>query len=133
MKVNFPDYEIITDIASGINFERPGLNKILEYSCQGLIEVLVISYKDRLCRVAYPLIKNIIQRYGGKIVVLNNKDHSPEEELIEDLVSITTVFSARMHGLRRYIPEIKKEGITNEIKTRTEEREYKNEESKDQS
>jgi predicted site-specific integrase-resolvase len=35
-------------------------------------------------------------------VVLNQEHWSPEEELVQDLLTITPVFSARLYGLRNY-------------------------------
>ena len=35
MKEKYPNYEIISDIGSGLNFERTGLNNILDISIKG--------------------------------------------------------------------------------------------------
>ena len=99
----FPDYEIISDIGSGINFNRLGLKRILDYAIKGHIDEVVVAYKDRLCRFGFDLIKYIIEKHSnGKIVVLNNPTHSPEEEVVTDVLSILNVFSARVNGLRKY-------------------------------
>jgi len=108
LKQQYPDYTSITDIGSGINFKRKGLKTILEQCDQGKVGEVVVSFKDRLCRFGFDLIKWFIERKGGKVVVLNNKETSPEEELTEDLLSIITVFSARIHGKRNYKVEIER-------------------------
>jgi len=64
--------------------------------------------KDRLARFGFEIIKHVVEFNGGSIVVLSDENDSPERELVEDLISITTVFSARIHGLRKYTDEIKK-------------------------
>lgn len=118
----FPNYEIITDIGSGINFKRKGLNKILELAKKGDIREVVVTHKDRLCRFGFELIEKIITEWSnGKIVVLNKEEMSPEQELSKDLISIITVFSSRLYGLRsnsikRQIKEAIKQdpGKTNE-------------------
>jgi predicted site-specific integrase-resolvase len=70
MKKRYPNYEIIKDIGSGINFNRPGLNKIIEWAIEGRIKKIVVVYKDRLTRYGYELIEKIIKKYsGGKIKV----------------------------------------------------------------
>lgn len=51
MTKQYPDFEIVSDVGSGINFNRPGLKKILDYAIQGTLDSLVVSYKDRLCRI----------------------------------------------------------------------------------
>jgi predicted site-specific integrase-resolvase len=43
MKNKYPKYEIIQDIGSGINFNRKGLVKIIDYAIEGKINKLVIA------------------------------------------------------------------------------------------
>ena len=35
-------------------------------------------------------------------MVVNNEELSPQEELVQDIVSILHVFSCRLYGLRKY-------------------------------
>ena len=98
---DYPDHKIITDIGSGLNFKRKGLNSILEHAQRGNVEEIVVTHKDRLCRFGFELIEKILQMCsGGKIVVLNQTNDSPQQELVNDLISIITVFSSRIYGLR---------------------------------
>ena len=107
MKNKYPNHIIIKDIASGLNFKRTGLKKILKYAINGELNELVIAYKDRLCRFGYELVEHIITEYSnGKITIINNVNMSPNEELTKDLVSIINVFSARINGLRKYKKKI---------------------------
>lgn len=110
LRERYPDYEYIKDIGSGLNFKRPGLKTVVEYAIRGEIEELVVAYRDRLARFGYDLLEHLIEKYScGKIVVLNNRQSSPQEELTDDLLSIITVFSARSNGLRKYRQSIKDE------------------------
>lgn len=110
LRGKYPEHELIKDIGSGINFKRKGLKTILEYAIKGQIEEVVVAYKDRLCRFGFDLIKWIIEEFSnGKIVVLNESNHSPEQELVTDVLSILNVFSARINGLRKYKTQIKEE------------------------
>lgn len=103
MKKKYPTYELIKDIGSGLNFKHKGLSKIIDYALIGEINELVIAYKDRLCRFGYELIEYIITKSSnGKIIVLNEQDLSPTEEMTKDLVSIINIFSSRINGLRKY-------------------------------
>jgi excisionase family DNA binding protein len=100
---NYPNYEIIRDIGSGINFKRKGFNSILDSAIKGNVQEVVVTHQDRLCRFGFELIQRIIeQQSNGKILVLNQEETSPEKELVNDLVSIITVFSSRLYGLRSH-------------------------------
>ena len=55
MKLNFPNYEIIYDIASGLNYNRKGLRLIINYAINNEINELIIAYKDRLTRFGFEL------------------------------------------------------------------------------
>ena len=103
MEKLYPDYEIIKDIGSGINFKRVGLLKLIDYAMENKLEEVVVAYKDRLCRFGFDLIEYIITTYSnGKIVIINDKNNSPEEEIVNDLVQIINVFSAKINGSRKY-------------------------------
>jgi predicted site-specific integrase-resolvase len=69
---------------------------------------LVVAYRDRLARFGYELIKQVIEKSSGKLVVLNEIALSPTEELTRDLLSIIQVFSCRRPGLRNYQKQIVK-------------------------
>jgi len=95
------DCTVITDIGSGLNFKRPGLNKILEKVVRGQVRKLYVSHKDRLCRFAFDLVDFICTRHGTEIVVAEDGDTKPAEcELAEDVLSIITVLGARLYGSR---------------------------------
>lgn len=102
MRKLFPTFRVISDVGSGVNFKRPGLQTILELIQQSNIKTIAISYKDRLCRIGFNLFKQLSELFGFEIIVVNNIETSPEQELVEDLLAITTSFSARIHGLRKY-------------------------------
>ena len=111
---NYPNHEIIRDIGSGINFKRKGFNSILDIAISGNLQEVVVTHKDRLCRFGFDFYERIIREYSnGKIVVLDQKETSPTEELTNDLISIITVFSSRLYGLRSHKlkNKIKKEAI----------------------
>lgn len=106
---HYSDYNVITDIASGINFKRKGLQTILEKCIQGIIGDIIIAHRDRLARFAYDLIENIVIKSGGSIIVLDSSEHghSNEQELAEDILSIIHVFNCRQIGRRRYSKAVK--------------------------
>ena len=107
----------INDVASGLNFKRPGLLHLLGLVTQGIVSAVIVASKDRLCRFGYELIEWMCLQHNTKIVVLNNKDSTPEAELGEDLMSIVQVYCCRWNGKRRYAAKQNSESIQVEIKT----------------
>lgn len=103
MKTKYPDYEVITDIGSGINFERVGLKKIIDYAIEGKLEVLAIGYKDRLCRIGYHLIEYLLKKYSNTDIIIDSeKIETVNEEIANDLIQIITVYTAKINGMRKY-------------------------------
>jgi len=45
--------------------------------------------------------------FGCEIEIVNNETLSPQEEMVQDLISIIHIFSCRIYGLRKYKKEIK--------------------------
>ena len=102
MQKLFPTFRVISDVGSGVNFKRSGLQAVLELMHKGDLKTIAISYKDRLCRIGFEIFEELSKLFGFEIITVNNIETSPEEELIKDLLAITTSFSARIHGLRKY-------------------------------
>ena len=104
LKKKYPNYELITDIGSGMNLNRKGLRKIIDISITGNLNEVVVVHKDRLCRFGFDLIEDIINKYSnGKITIIEKiDDKEPQEELVEDVLQIMNIFVAKMNGLRKY-------------------------------
>ena len=98
----FPGYEVIKDIGSGLNFKRKGLTSLVKSIINGDIKNIVVTDKDRLCRFGFELIETILQSKGGSILVFYQSDKSPNQELVDDVISIITVFSSKMYGRRSH-------------------------------
>ena len=101
--------EIYTDIGSGLNYKRKNWSTLLKLVENNEIDKIYVTYKDRFVRFGYEWFEDFCASHGTEIIVLNQKQTSPEEELTEDLLSILHVFSERNHELRRYKTEINKE------------------------
>lgn len=93
-------FEVITDIGSGINYNKKGLNQLIEMITASEVEKIVVLYKDRLLRFGYELIENLCNKYGTTIEIIDNTKKIEEQELVEDLVQIVTVFSCKLQGRR---------------------------------
>lgn len=53
MSEKYLEHEIFSDIGSGINFKRKSFRKMVQLVLQGSVEELVVSHRDRLCRIAF--------------------------------------------------------------------------------
>ena len=93
-------FEIITDIGSGINYNKKGLNQIIDMVTNSEVEKIVVLYKDRLIRFGYELIENLCNKFGTTIEIIDNTEKTEQQELVEDLVQIVTVFGCRLQGER---------------------------------
>lgn len=103
LRTKFPHHILVTDIASGINWKRKGLQTILERAMRGLVVELVVAHRDRLCRFAWELLEFIFERSNTKLVAVDEeKGKSTEQELAEDLLSIVHIYTCRNMGRRRY-------------------------------
>jgi predicted site-specific integrase-resolvase len=97
----YSDYEIITDIGSGINYTKPGLKKLIEKINKKEVDLIVVLYKDRLLRFGFELVEYFAELNNVKIEVLDKIDKNQDQELVEDLVQIITVFSCKIQGKRK--------------------------------
>ena len=93
-------FEIIEDIGSGINYNKKGLNELINKITNREVDKIVILYKDILLGFGFEIIENLCNKYGTKIEIIDNTEKSEEQELVEDLVQIITVFSCKLQGKR---------------------------------
>lgn len=93
-------FEIISDIGSGINYKKKGLLELLQRINDNQVEKIVILYKDRLLRFGFELVESIAFMHDCKIEIIDNEPKPEQQELVEDLVQIITVFSCKLQGKR---------------------------------
>jgi putative resolvase len=124
LKSKYPQADLITDIGSGLNFKRKGLQALLERVLSDDVGLVVIAHKDRLCRFGFDLVAWICDRQKCQILVLDQAHLSPEREMVEDILAIIHVFSCRLYGLRKYkktvredseLPSLSGQGSTSDM------------------
>jgi putative resolvase len=97
----YPDHEVISEVASGINFERKKFNTLLDRVIAVDIKEIVISHRDRLSRFGFEFFTKLCKKFDcGIMVHCNNEDTSETHELSEDLFAVVTVFVGKHHGCR---------------------------------
>lgn len=93
--------EVIRDLGSGMNYQKPGLKRLLDLILRQQMKRLVITHQDRLLRFGAELVFSLCAEQGIEIVIIHQGEPpSFEEELAQDVLEIITVFSARLYGSR---------------------------------
>ena len=100
-KDKYEKYDVISDIGSGINYEKPGLKRLIEMINKKQVDIIVVLYKDRLLRFGFELVEYFAKLNNVKIEVIDKIDKNQDQELVEDLVQIITVFSCKLQGKRK--------------------------------
>ena len=98
--------QCVEDFGSGLNYNRKKWNKLLDEVMANKIKTIVISNKDRFIRFGYDWFEKFCEKFNTKIIIVNNETLSPNEELVQDIISILHVFSCRLYGLRKYKNQI---------------------------
>lgn len=73
------------------------------------IKTIIISSKDRFIRFGFDWFEKFCKKFNTNIIIVNNESLSPNEELVQDVISILHVFSCRLYGLRKYKKQIKED------------------------
>jgi putative resolvase len=107
---NIQEYEVITDIGSGLNEDRKGFKKILRLAIEKRISKIVVAYPDRLTRFGFKTLEELLRSLGVEIVVLNREDKESREELVEDLIAIISHLAGKLYGMRSHKYEKMVEG-----------------------
>jgi predicted site-specific integrase-resolvase len=94
-----PD-EWIEETGSGLNFQRKQFNRLMEQIELGQVRRLIIAHQDRLVRVGFEWFAAFCERHGTEVLIVDGDALSPDQELVQDLLSIVKVFSARLDGLQ---------------------------------
>jgi len=78
-KLNNWNYDIIQEIASGVNENRRGLEKLLNMVERGEVERVVIEHPDRLARFGFNYLKKFLSAFGVKLIIINGNNEEKEK------------------------------------------------------
>jgi predicted site-specific integrase-resolvase len=93
--------DVLSDVTSGLKTDRRGLLKLFNYVVNKQVDVIVITYKDRLTRFGFEFLEYFFKQYGvGIEVVFGEEPKDAYQELVEDLIEIVTSFAGKLYGLR---------------------------------
>ena len=107
----------LEDLGSGINYKKPGLNKLLKLLLNEQVDRLVLHHKDRLLRFGSELIFKICKFLNVEVIILEEAlGQSFEQELVADVIEIITVLSSKLYGRRAHQNRLKKKAEQNSMK-----------------
>jgi excisionase family DNA binding protein len=93
--------DVLSDVASGLKTDRKGLLKLLDYVVNRQVDVVVVTYRDRLTRFGLEYLEHFFNKYGVRIeVVFGEEPKDAYQELVEDLIEIVTSFAGKLYGMR---------------------------------
>lgn len=96
------EVEILKDVGSGLKENRKNFQKLLRMVMNREVSKVIVAYPDRLTRFGFKTLEEFFKSYGTEIVVINEGEKSPKEELIEDLITIISHFAGRLYGKRSH-------------------------------
>jgi len=93
--------DVLSDVASGLSADREGLLRLLNYVINGQVDVVVVTYRDRLTRFGFEYLEYLFRQYGVRVeAVLGEEPKDAHQELLEDLVEIVNSFVGKLYGVR---------------------------------
>ncbi|PLS67369.1 MAG: IS607 family transposase [Cyanobacteria bacterium M5B4] len=105
--------EFIEEVGGGLNFKRKRFLELMDDIGRREVKTLILAHRDRLTRFGFEWFEHYAKTNGCEILVLNQDRLSPEQEMVQDLMTIVHCFSSRLYGLRNYrkkLDEVLKQG-----------------------
>jgi len=95
--------DVLSDVASGLKTNRRGLFKLFNHVVNRKVDVVVVTYKDRLTRFSFEYLEHFFKQLGVRIeVVYGEEPKDAYQELVEDLLAIVTSFASKLYGVRSH-------------------------------
>jgi len=66
--------DVLSDVASGLKTDRRELQKLFNYVVNKQVDVVVITYKDRLTRFGFEYLEHFFRQYGVRIEVVYEEE-----------------------------------------------------------
>ncbi|MCC0701386.1 IS607 family transposase, partial [Clostridioides sp. ZZV15-6383] len=101
--------EVIEEYGSGLNYNRKKWNKLIDSCMTNEVNTIIVTHKDRFVRFGYEWFERFLGKFNVDIILVNNESLSPQEELVQDIISILHTFSCRICGLRKYKKKIRED------------------------
>ena len=93
--------DVLSDVASGLKTDRKGLLRLLDYVVNRQVDVIVMTYRDRLTRFSFEHLEYLFRQYGVRVeAVLGEEPKDAHQELVDDLMEIVNSLAGKLYGLR---------------------------------
>jgi putative resolvase len=107
--------EFVEEVGGGLNLTRPNFVALMDRIEARQVSHLIIAHNDRLVRFGFQWFERFCAQHGTELLVVNNEQLSPQQEMVQDLLTIVHSFSARLHGLGNYRKKLK-EALAEDVK-----------------
>jgi putative resolvase len=95
--------DVLSDVASGLRTDRRGLLKLFNYVVNRQVDVVVVTYRDRLTRLGFEYLEYFFKQYGTRVeVAFGEEPKDSYQELVEDLIEIVASFAGKLYGMRSH-------------------------------
>ena len=98
----YGEIQILSDVGSGLNENRKGFLRLLEMVAERKVSRVIIVCGDRLTRFGFETLRKMFQAFGTAIEVINSEEKTPQEEVVEDLITIVSHFAWKLYGVRSH-------------------------------
>lgn len=72
--------EVVSDLGSRINYQKKGLVRLLRLICDGQVQRLVLTHKDRLLRFGAELVFRLCKIFATEVILINRSEETSFEE-----------------------------------------------------
>ncbi len=94
---------VLSDIGSGLSASRRQLQRLLKLVREDQVTEIVVTDPDRLTRFGQEYLQVLFDSFRVTLTVLDPKeDHTAEQELTDDLLTLIASFSGRLYGMRSH-------------------------------
>ena len=101
----------LKDVASGLNTGRKGLLRLFKLVEGRSVDIILITYKDRLTRFGFEYLEEFFSTVGVRIEVVFGEEPKDTQELVEDLISIVTSLAGKIYGMRSHKKTVLVQGV----------------------
>ena len=87
--------DVVSEVASGLNDQRPKLRRLLG---DPTVHTIIVEHRERLACFGVGMVETMLQARGGSLIVID--DTEVPDGLVRDMTGILTCFCARLYGKR---------------------------------